>query len=155
MKNFSRLWLAALLLPLAAVANDGHHRTRPVPMLPAYQAECAACHLAFPPSLLPAPSWQRVMGGLDRHYGTDASLDDATVRQISAWLRANAGRGKQAREQPPEDRITRAAWFVREHDEVRPDVWRRASVKSAANCAACHPGAARGDFDEDTLRLPR
>jgi mono/diheme cytochrome c family protein len=27
-------------------------------------------------------------------------------------------------------------------------------VKSAANCAACHTGAERGNFDDDNIRLP-
>jgi hypothetical protein len=33
-------------------------------------------------------------------------------------------------------------------------VWQHASVKTAANCAACHVDAARGDFDDDRLRIP-
>jgi nitrate/TMAO reductase-like tetraheme cytochrome c subunit len=116
--------------------------------------ECAACHTAYTPGLLPARSWQRIMAGLDRHYGTDASLDDATVQQLSAWLQANAGTYKRVVEEPPEDRLTRSAWFERKHREVPSPVWKHASVKSAANCAACHPGADRGDFDDDSLRLP-
>ncbi len=30
-----------------------------------------------------------------------------------------------------EDRITRAAWFLREHDEVPPPTWKLPAVKSA------------------------
>ena len=33
-------------------------------------------------------------------------------------------------------------------------MWRLASVKSAANCAACHTGADKGDFSEHGLKLP-
>jgi hypothetical protein len=29
--------------------------------------------------MLPAASWQRLMGNLPRHFGTDASLDAATT----------------------------------------------------------------------------
>ena len=54
-----------------------------------------------------------------------------------------------------EDRITRAAWFVRQHDEVPAETWKRASIKSAANCSACHSRADQGDFDEDNVRIPR
>ncbi len=88
------------------------------------------------------------MDNLPRHYGTDASLDPALTRKLSAWLDANAGTGKRAREQPPEDRITRSAWFVREHDEVRAATWKLPAVKSAANCSACHTQAEQGDFNE-------
>ena len=104
--------------------------------------------------MLPARSWQRIMTGLDQHYGTDASLDAATVQQLSSWLQAHAGTYKRVAEEPPQDRITRSAWFVRKHDEVQPAVWKLPSVKSAANCAACHTGADQGDYDDDNLRMP-
>ena len=146
---------AALLLP-AARADDDHHRALRVPVLPKYQQECAACHLAYPPGLLPAASWQRLMGGLDRHFGTDASLDAESAALVTRWLVAHAGTGRRvSATPPPEDRITRSAWFIRKHDEVAPAVWKRASIKSAANCLACHPGAERGDFEEDRVRIPK
>ena len=122
--------------------------------LPIYQQECAACHLAYPPGLLPARSWTRIMTGLDKHYGSDASLDPAAVQQISRWLQTEAGTYKRVAEAPPEDRITRSAWFVTKHRKLDPQVWKHASVKSAANCAACHTGADRGDFDDDGVKMP-
>ena len=64
-----------------AHADSGPMMPRNVPQ--AYTQECAACHTAYPPGLLPAASWNRVMTGLDKHYGTDASLDAATVRQLN------------------------------------------------------------------------
>jgi hypothetical protein len=111
--------------------------------------------MAYPPGMLPAASWQRLMIGLDRHYGTDASLEPAQVQQVSAWLQANAGTYKRVREAPPEDRITRSAWFVRKHREVDGAVWKRASIKSAAQCTACHVQAEQGNFDEHQVRVPR
>jgi hypothetical protein len=138
---------------LAAQADDDVRR-RSVPTLAAYTQECAACHLAYPPGLLPASSWRRLMVGLDRHFGSDATLDTATVAQLSAWLEANAASGRRGREAPPDDRITRADWFVREHREVPAAVWRHPSVRSAARCEACHTDAARGRFSEHALRVP-
>ena len=111
--------------------------------------------MAFPPGLLPAASWLRIMNGLDKHYGTDASLDAATVRQISDWLQANAGTYKRVREEPPNDRITLSNWFKRKHHEVAPDVFKRVSIKTAANCAACHAGADQGNFSEHAVRIPK
>lgn len=159
--NFSvstvRPWLLVAGLALSALGTahaDDHRRMSPSQILPAYTQECASCHTAYPPGMLPAGSWKRIMTGLDRHYGTDASLDDATVKQIGAWLQANAGTGRRVSEAPPEDRITRSAWFQHKHDEIAPSVWKLASVKSAANCSACHVGADRGDYDEDNIRMP-
>jgi len=79
---------------------------------------------AFPPALLPARSWQRLMGGLDKHYGTDASLEPETVKELSAWLGAHAG----SRAAPAQDRITQTRWFVSEHDEIPAATWKRASM---------------------------
>lgn len=146
---------AAALALCTGAAQAGEHSARAVPLLPAYQDECGTCHAPYPPRLLPASSWQRVMDTLSRHYGTDASLDAATAKQLSSWLAANAGASRRAREAPPEDRITRSAWFGREHDEVPAAAWRSAAVKSAANCGACHTQASRGDFDEHRVRIPR
>ena len=149
---------AGVLLALAAlfsapVRADGG-RGLPLDMPKAYKEECAACHVAYPPGMLPARSWHRMMGTLDRHYGTDASLDAATVAQLAGWLQANAGTAKRVSEAPPEDRLTRSAWFERKHRGVDAAVWQLPSVKSAANCAACHGGAERGQYDDDHLRFP-
>lgn len=144
--------LAAALLPGLALA-DGDKSSR-VPLLPAYVQECGSCHVAFAPSLLPAASWQHLMAGLKTHYGSDASLDAGTAQALSTWLVSHAGSGKRAAEPPPEDRITRGAWFVREHREVR-NSFGAAPVKSAANCAACHTKAADGSYREREIQLPR
>jgi len=145
----------ALLLGLTTAALADSGKLNPRQMLPSYQQECAACHLAYPAGLLPARSWDRIMSGLDKHYGTDASLDAATVQQIGQWLQANAGTYKRVSAPPPQDRITESAWFLRKHRKLDAPVWQHASVKSAANCAACHTRAEQGGFDERELQFPR
>lgn len=147
------LFLFVGLASLGSALADGG-RAMPAVVPPAYTQECASCHIAYPPGMLPASSWQRLMGGLDQHYGTDAALDAATVQQLSGWLTTHAGTYKRVAEAPPQDRITRSAWFVRKHDDIAPAVWKLPSVKSAANCAACHTGADKGQFDDDHLRTP-
>lgn len=138
---------------ISAHADDDEHEGRPpVPLLPKYQQECSACHVAYPPGMLPAASWQRLMNGLPKHFGTDASLDPTTTKTLSNWLTANAGSRNNA---PPQDRITQTTWFLHEHDEVPARTWQRASIKSPANCAACHTRADQGDFNERFIRIPR
>jgi Dihaem cytochrome c len=146
----------AAVFGLCTLASaDGDSRAAKLPLLPSYKAECAACHIAYPPGLLPAASWQRLMTQLPHHFGTDASLDAATVAALSTWLSAHAAEGRRATPPPAEDRITRSAWFTRKHDEVPAATWQRASIKSASNCMACHTGADRGDFNEHNVRIPR
>jgi hypothetical protein len=120
-----------------------------------HQQECGSCHVAYPAGLLPAASWERIMGHLDKHFGTDASLDAATTHEISAWLKSNAGTGRHTSEEPPQDRISKSNWFVRQHDEVSSGTWKRASIGSPSNCSACHAGAAKGNFNEHEVRIPK
>lgn len=141
-------------LGVVAAQADSRGRNMPTNVPTAYTQECASCHTAYPPGLLPQRSWARIMTGLEKHYGTDASLDAATVKQLNTWLQANAGTYKRVSEEPPQDRITRSVWFERKHRQIDPAVWKHASVKSAANCAACHTKADQGSFDDDHLRVP-
>ena len=154
MSSIRNTSLTSALALVQALAHADEGRAVPAPLPPAYQQECAACHIAYPPRMLPAESWQRLVGELPRHFGTDASLDAQSVRQLSAWLSANAGLGRRTGEAPPEDRITRSAWFLREHDEVPAFAWKLPAVKSPANCAACHTQADQGDFDEHRVLIP-
>jgi mono/diheme cytochrome c family protein len=154
MKNRTVLVAAFALATLAATAVADEHRTR-VAMLPAYTQECSSCHVAYPPGLLPAASWQRLMANLPRHFGTDASIDAAQQAALTTWLTASAGRGRRVDAAPAEDRITRSAWFEREHRRIGSAVWQRPAIRSAANCAACHRDATDGGFDEDAVAIPR
>ncbi len=149
------LAFAAVLGASFAAQADDNGRGPRLPLLPKYQQECASCHIAYPPDLLPASSWRRLMTGLPRHFGVDASPDAASMQKLSTWLVANAGTNHRVRKSPPEDRITRSDWFTREHDEVPPAAWQRPSVKSPSNCSACHAQADQGDFDEYHVRIPR
>lgn len=121
---------------------------------PAWKAECGSCHVAYPPSLSPASSWRQLMTGLDKHFGTDASLDPAIAQSIARFLETNAST-QRTRATETSLRITESAWFRREHDEVPARIWKSAAVKSPANCTACHTRAEQGDFRERTLRVPQ
>lgn len=120
-----------------------------------YKAECGgSCHVAYPPQLLGAASWKGIMDGLEKHFGSDASLDAKTAREIADYLDANAARRTKSGSEGL--RITETRWFQHEHSEdLSPAVWKHPKVKSAANCDACHIQAAQGDYSERTLRVPR
>jgi hypothetical protein len=120
-----------------------------------FQQECSACHIAYPPGLLPAESWRKMMAGLDKHFGSDASLDNKDNKRIAAFLANNASNRWSATTAPL--RVTDSNWFKRKHGdhEINPAVWKKPQVKSPANCGACHPQAERGDFNERNIRIPR
>ena len=146
------------LVANSAAKYNGEDHGRPV--MPAqsnarWQAECGSCHMAFPPGLLPAASWTKMMAGLDKHFETDASLSPQDVQTISGYLTLHASNRWTSTAAPL--RITDSAWLKTKHrpDEINPAVWKRASVKSQANCMACHPGADKGDFNERNIRIPK
>lgn len=122
-----------------------------------YDQECTGCHIAYPTGMLAAASWQRIMSTLGKHYGADASLDEATTLEIGGFLKANAGTYKRVDAAPEQDRISRSNWFLRKHRaaEVPPEVWKRPAVGSPSNCAACHPKAGQGNFNEREIKIPK
>ncbi len=122
---------------------------------PAYAQECGSCHVPYPPALLAAPSWRAVVGGLDKHFGTDASIEAAPRAAILAFLEKNAGSRDTGAGGKPLLRISETAWFRKEHDKhVSAAILKSPEVKSYANCAACHPGAERGSYAERDIRVP-
>jgi hypothetical protein len=132
------LGMMACAVALPATADELR-----LPPNPAYQAECGSCHVPYPPRLLPESSWRRLMGGLERHFGGDASLDPRTHQEIGAYLAQHAGR--RAPPAGAEPRITETRWFVKEHDELP-------AMKNPADCAACHTQAQNGDYSKRTRK---
>lgn len=143
---------ALMLLIVPARAEEGIQLQPPTH--DATKTECSACHMAYPPSLMPARSWSAIMKTLDNHFGESAALDEATRADIEAYLTANAadtgGNLPGALRNVPPDavplRITEMPWFVGVHGEV--SAWRRAKIKSLSNCNVCHTGAENGFFGE-------
>ena len=152
---FQTFAFALLLMPamitIAHAEDDYDQEYRASATNATWQAECGACHIAYPPRLLPAESWRALMAGLDKHFGSDAGLDAPAAREITAFLVKNAGgRGRDA---SAKLRITETRWFRHEHDEVSDRVWK--IVKRPANCQACHTQAERGNFSEHDIKMPR
>lgn len=129
----------------------------------AWAKECAACHIAFHPSLLPADSWARMMDDLANHFGEDASLDDAATAEIKDFLTANAAEhwdtlpANRLRRLNPEKplEITATPFWTRMHDEIDDAIFKAKPVGAKQNCAACHGDAATGMFAPQAIRIPK
>jgi hypothetical protein len=172
------LGLAAGLLAAATVQAEEQHMTgwlfnvyrmKEVKAVDnkAYQEECSACHLAYPPGLLPAKSWQKLLDekALADHFGEDASLDEETLSEISTYALANAADKsyyKRSRkiavatengEAPL--RITEVRYIKRKHHEIPAKMIKgNKDVKSLSYCDTCHTETKKGVFDSDTVRIP-
>ena len=138
--------LLAAALPVATQAAGQSQAAQD----PVYREECGACHLAYPPALLAAGDWKRLLAGLSDHFGSDAAVDATQQREIAAFLTRHAGNPGAAGTPP---RITRTARFVRKHDEIPARFWRDPRVRSPANCEACHTRAGEGRFSEHEIGI--
>jgi cytochrome c553 len=160
MKPIKLLLLTALAAVSFGVQAKYNGEDRGKPLMPAqsnakWLAECGGCHMAFPPGLLPAASWKKIMTGLDKHFDTDASLPAQDVQDITDYLVKFQSNRWTATTAPL--RISESAWFKSKHGsgEINPAVWKRESVKSPANCMACHSAADKGDFNERNIKIPK
>lgn len=153
--GFIALFFFAVVM--GRVQAGGNHFYAPVAD-PVVKEECGSCHLAFAPSMLPASSWQRMMGNLKNHFGDDASVDADTAARITRYLVANAADAGDRRyggkllkgvalDSAPQ-RITELPKWVSEHRKVPDWEWRHKEVRTKANCVACHAGAEQGYYDE-------
>jgi nitrate/TMAO reductase-like tetraheme cytochrome c subunit len=117
-----------------------------------WKTECGSCHIAYPPKYLTKENWQKVMGGLDQHFGVNAVMDAQDNQEILKFLLQSAGSGE--RHSASSLRISDTPWFKREHREVSSKTWQNPLIKSRSNCTACHVNAEKGDWSERGIRMP-
>lgn len=155
---------------LSAMAAAVQHLAAEAPFgVPAFTAnetwkkECGDCHMAFHPTLLPAQSWAQIMSSLDDHFGEDASFPDVKVKEIAAFLAANAvetsdsfaaNRFRRVNAERPLE-ITASPFWVRRHDDIGDVVFKAEPIKAKQNCAACHGDADVGAFAPQNISIPK
>jgi len=146
--------LAVVCMVVASTPGHAGSGSR-TPPDPEFLAECGSCHVPYPARLLSAASWRTVMNNLDRHFGTDASIDAATAATIRAYLEANAGAGRKVSADPTLVRVTQSPRFLRKHHGIAASVLDGEKVKGVANCGACHASAPGGRFSDHDAHIPR
>jgi hypothetical protein len=149
-----KIYFAAIATLIANICcADGNRLPGTIP--PIAKQECASCHTLYPPAFLPVESWKRIMANLEKHYGTDASTDAKSNLVITQWLTQYGGTYKRISGTPPGDRITASPWFIKKHNGVSAGTWKNPKIKSASNCVACHTGANEGNYDDESIVLPK
>lgn len=130
-----------------------------------YAEECGSCHMAYPAGLLPARSWEKLMQGLDNHFGDIAELDSNTLAALTRYLVDNSADGSPYRRSrkivrsigagDAPLRITEVPYIQYEHREIpKRLVSDNAEVGTLGNCVACHRRIAQGSFSEREIRIP-
>ncbi len=130
-----------------------------------YKEECGSCHFAYQPGLLPARSWDRMMGSLENHFDENAELEVVDRQKLTAYLKKNAAdvsnykRSRRlagslnANEAPL--RITDIRYFRRKHNELPSRMVKgNPKVRSFSNCELCHGQADKGSYNEHEVRVP-
>ncbi len=130
-----------------------------------YKEECGSCHFPYQPGLLPARSWQRMMGGLEDHFGENAELDDIDAQQVMGYLVENAadtsdykrsrGISRSLGKNDVPLRVSTTRYFQRKHDELSERMVKgNSEVRSFSNCELCHTRAAQGSYNEHQVKIP-
>jgi cytochrome b len=154
--------LAASTAAVAALTALPGRRVPPSLLDPVFAEQCGACHLAFPPSLAPASTWDGILADLKHHFGADATLAPEQIAQIRDWLDANAAGHwdtlpSHLLRRPAADgslRITDTPGWRRRHRGIAKTVFAAAPVYRRSNCAACHADAATGRFAPQDIAIP-
>ncbi|MBI5521623.1 MAG: cytochrome C [Desulfarculus sp.] len=143
--------------------NKKEHAARWAPN-PLHAQACGQCHMVYPPCLLPAASWTKLLEGRGNHFGESLSLNDAELREIKAFLETNAADragGKRSRKimsglgSSTPLRPSEVPYLRHKHHDIAEAVFARPAVGGRGNCKACHPGAEQGDYDEHRASIPR
>ena len=132
-----------------------------------YRAECSDCHYAYPPGLLPEASWRKLLDAeaLKDHFGDNAELDKDVLRSVldyavensadKSWHKRSRKIAQATAGGEAPLRITEVRYIKRKHEEIPGKMIKgNKDVKSLSFCDKCHTQAAKGVFDEDTVRIP-
>ena len=129
-----------------------------------YIDECGACHSAYPPELLPSGSWDKILAGLEDHFGETVDLDTESKKTITAYLKTNSAEHSRAKRavkimrslgNNTPMRITEIPYIQAKHRKINPDVLQRESIGSLSNCSACHVTAGKGIYEDDDVKIPQ
>jgi hypothetical protein len=106
----------------------------------AYLKNCATCHIALPPAVLPSQTWLNLLQD-NEHYGASLQVGERDRRVIARYLNYYS-RSLRADETVPY-RVTRARHFQALHPQVK--LPRPVTIET---CATCHPQANVFNFRE-------
>jgi hypothetical protein len=130
----------------------------PIPAFTPYTQQCNVCHFAYPPGMLPAASWKKLLDDMPQHFTGQVMINVDTQNEISQWLQTHAGTFALVDEEPPQNRITQSAWWKKIHlnnSKIPAAVWKKPTVAKGSSCVTCHQTAAKGEYNAKTVQVPK
>ena len=132
-----------------------------------YYTDCGDCHKTYPPYMLPARSWEKIIKKLDNHFGeeiTEANISKQARASILNYLTNNSAEHSSNKvafkfmaslnkDETPKA-ITKTGYWRDIHKNIDPKVFKSKKVKSRAYCWSCHEGFEKGIFDNDKILIP-
>ena len=104
-----------------------------------YLENCASCHIALPPAVLPTQSWQRILQD-SQHYGVQIKpLVDPPRLLVWNYIKISSRPLNKEEETPY--RVEESRYFKAMHPKVK--LPRPVGVSS---CVSCHPSASEYNF---------
>lgn len=105
-----------------------------------YLENCASCHMAIPPEVLPTETWRRILLEPDQHYGTQIQkLIGPSLLVMWDYLRTFS-RPEVPNKQLPY-RISDSRFFKALHPRVK-----FTQPVKPSSCVSCHPGVAQYNY---------
>ncbi len=150
---------AAVIAGLAALPGRG---VPPETLDTVFAEQCGSCHLAFPPSLAPAATWNAILDRMNAHFGRDTGLPPPMIAQLRVYLDANAAEHWDTlpswRLRTPDPggslRITATPGWRRIHRGIPASVFAAPPIFNRSACEACHADAATGLFAPQDIAVP-
>lgn len=104
-----------------------------------YLENCASCHIAVPPAVLPTQTWQRILQD-PQHYGVNIKpLVDPS--RLIVWQYLQVFSRSQTQEEETPYRLQESRYFKALHPQVKLP-----RPLELSSCASCHPSAADFNF---------
>jgi hypothetical protein len=105
-----------------------------------YLENCASCHVALPPEVLPSETWRRVLLEPEQHYGTQVQQPIGPSLLIM-WDYLRTFSRPEEKGKPLPYRVSESRFFKALHPRVKlPE-----TVKPNS-CVSCHPGVTQYNY---------
>lgn len=135
--------------------------------LKSYEDECSSCHYAYPPGLLPAASWQKLLApaALAKHFGENIEMKENLRAELLDYaVKNSADKASAKRSQKivasigdgaAPERITEVAYIRRKHQDIPEKLIKgNPKVVALSQCDTCHTAAKSGSLDDDSVLIP-
>ncbi len=109
-----------------------------------YLKNCASCHIALPPAVLPTESWRQILLQPDDHYGQKLpKMNPLDIRIMWSYIRDYSRPLNEGEDKP--ERVSQSRYFQALHPKV--DLPKPIRLN---NCASCHTGIAKFNYQSLT-----